>query len=88
MAWSASISLIVLLPLIASMATLALNSGLWVRRLLILAEQLKAMAGQEGLSFKLVLVKMFRNAAERVPAGVTVLQRLEAIERRLDALGG
>ena len=35
MAWSAAISWIVLRPLIASMATLALNSGLWVRRLLI-----------------------------------------------------
>ena len=34
MAWSAAISWIVLRPLIASMATLALNSGLWVRRLL------------------------------------------------------
>jgi hypothetical protein len=34
MAWSAPISWIVLRPLIASMATLALNSGLWVRRLL------------------------------------------------------
>jgi hypothetical protein len=34
MAWSAAISQIVLRPLIASMATLALNSGLWVRRLL------------------------------------------------------
>ena len=55
------------------MATLALNSGLWVRRLLILAEQLKAMAAQEGLSFNQVVVKMFRNAAERVLAGVTVL---------------
>jgi hypothetical protein len=35
MEWSAAISWIVLRPLIASMATLALNSGLWVRRLLI-----------------------------------------------------
>ena len=35
MAWSAAISWIDLRPLIASMATLALNSGLWVRRLLI-----------------------------------------------------
>jgi hypothetical protein len=34
MAWSAAISWIVLRSLIASMATLALNSGLWVRRLL------------------------------------------------------
>jgi hypothetical protein len=34
MAWSAAISWIVLRPLIASMATLALNSGLWARRLL------------------------------------------------------
>jgi hypothetical protein len=34
MAWSAAISWIVLRPLIASMATLALNSGLWVRRFL------------------------------------------------------
>ncbi len=33
MAWSAAICWIVLRPLIASMATLALNSGLWVRRL-------------------------------------------------------
>jgi hypothetical protein len=51
MAWSAAIFLTGLRPLIASMATLAFNSGLWVRRLLILAEQLKAMAAQEGLSF-------------------------------------
>ncbi len=35
MAWSAAISWIVLRPLIASMVSLALNSGLWVRRLLI-----------------------------------------------------
>jgi len=35
MEWSAAISWIVMRPLIASMATLALNSGLWVRRLLI-----------------------------------------------------
>jgi hypothetical protein len=35
MEWSAAICWIVLRPLIASMATLALNSGLWVRRLLI-----------------------------------------------------
>jgi hypothetical protein len=34
MAWSAAISWIVLRSLIASMATLALNSRLWVRRLL------------------------------------------------------
>jgi hypothetical protein len=34
MVWSAAISWIVLRPLIASMAPLALNSGLWVRRLL------------------------------------------------------
>ena len=34
MAWSAATSWIVLRPLIASMATLAFNSGLWVRRLL------------------------------------------------------
>ena len=35
LAWSAAISCIVLRPLITSMATLALNSGLWVRRSLI-----------------------------------------------------
>jgi hypothetical protein len=34
MEWSAAISRIVLRPLIASMATLALNSGLCVRRVL------------------------------------------------------
>jgi hypothetical protein len=35
MMWSAAISWIILRPLIAPMATLALNSGLWVRRVLM-----------------------------------------------------
>ena len=44
-AWSVAISWIVLRPLIASMATLALNSGLWVRRLLNSCEESFANGG-------------------------------------------
>ena len=53
-----------------------------------LADQLKAMAAAEGVSLNQLVVRVLRAAAEQAPAQATVLQRLDAIEKRLDALGG
>lgn len=51
-----------------------------------LAERLKAMAHHEGLSLNQLVVKVLRAAADDSTSDLTVLQRLDAIERRLDAL--
>jgi len=51
-----------------------------------LAEQLKGMAAAEGLSLNQLVVRVLRTAAEQAPAGKTVLERLAAIEKRLDSL--
>ena len=53
-----------------------------------LADQLKAMAAAEGVSLNQLVVRVLRAAAEQAPAQATVLQRLDAIEKRLDAHGG
>jgi len=52
-----------------------------------LAEQLKGMAAAEGLSLNQLIVRVLRAAAEQAPAVQgTVLERLAAIEKRLDSL--
>jgi uncharacterized protein (DUF1778 family) len=53
-----------------------------------LADQLKAMAAAEGVSLNQLVVRVLKAAAEQAPAQATVLQRLDAIEKRLDALEG
>ena len=52
-----------------------------------LAEQLKGMAAAEGLSLNQLVVRVLRTAAEQATAVQgTVLERLAAIEKRLDSL--
>ena len=52
-----------------------------------LAVQLKAMAAAEGVSLNQLVVRVLRTAAEQAPAVQgTVLERLAAIEKRLDSL--
>ena len=55
-----------------------------------LAEQLKVMAAEQGLSLNRLIVRVLQAAAEAAEASGTegVTARLEAIEKRLDALEG